>query len=248
MAGTHGKSAKLMGYGFDLTSYFRQASAKGDVAVADKSVFGNTDHDYDIGRQSGGTISAGGLYSDGTGDIQRKLETFKGTVGNMIMLPDGYSAIGRDYTAVQGTLVKHGVNMQQDDMVDAACEVTGKYGLEIGRTLNAFTSNITGAGSQTAVDFGDAFAAPSGATGVVSGCAYLICTAFTGTSVTFTVEDSSDGATGWATVGTFTAVTAANTEQRIALTAGTLKRYLRVTAAGTFTIFTGLIGAVKYAD
>lgn len=248
MAGTHGKSAKLLGYGYDLTSYFRQVNSRGELSVSNKSVLGDTDHSYETSKQSGGVIAANGLYSDGVGDVQRKLETFKGTTGIFMHLPDGYAAINKDFLAVQGTLVKHGGSIPHDDMVDTACEVQGKYGLEMGRTMMAFTTPITSAANGTAVDFGDAFASPSGAAAVVGGSAYLICTAFTGTSVTVTIEDSTDGATSWATVGTFTAVSAANVEQRISLTAGTLKRYLRMVTTGTFSNFTGIVGCVKYAD
>lgn len=246
---THGKNAKLLGFGYDLTSYFRQVTSRGEAAVADKSVLGDAEHSYDTGMLNGGTISASGLYSDSTGDIQRKLETILGTNGCIMHLPDGYGAVARDFLAVEGSAIKHAINIPHDDMVDVSLEAQGQDGLEIGRTLtNAMTTPISVAGNGTAVDFGDAFAAPSGVVGVVSGCAYLICTAFTGTSVTVTVEDSADGSTSWATVGTFTAVSAANAQQRIPLVAGVLRRYLRITTTGTFSNFTGVVGACKYAD
>jgi hypothetical protein len=248
MSGTHGSSAKLMGFGYDLTGYFRNVKSSGSVAMADKSLLGDTVHGYAVGRQGPGMVAASGLYSDGTGDIQRKLETFKGTVGTMIHLPDGYAAVNKDAVCVQGPLVKHGGNIPYSDMVDTACDVTSKYGLEIGRTMMAFTTPITVAGNGTAVDFTDAFANPSGSAGVVPGAAYLICTAFTGTSNTVTIEHSTDGSTSWTGIGTFTAVTAANTEQRVSLTAGTLKGFLRMVSTGTFSNFTGMVVCCKYAD
>lgn len=67
--------------------------------------------------------------------------------------------------------------------------------------------------------------------------AYLHVTAFAGTSVTATVQDSADGASWAAVTGlAFTAVTAAPAWQRLA-TAGsaTVRRYLRVNTTGTFT-------------
>ena len=70
--------------------------------------------------------------------------------------------------------------------------------------------------------------------------AYLQCTAFTGTSVTVTVQDSADGASWAAVTGlTFTAVTAAPSTQRLS-TAGnaTVRRYLRVITTGTFSAAT----------
>lgn len=65
--------------------------------------------------------------------------------------------------------------------------------------------------------------------------AYLQVTAFTGTDVTFTIEDSADNAA-WAAVtgGAFTQVTAAPAYERIEGAAGaTLRRYVRVTTSTT---------------
>ena len=63
--------------------------------------------------------------------------------------------------------------------------------------------------------------------------AYAQVTAFTGTSVTVTVQHSPDNAT-WSTLVAFAAVTAAPAFQRVAAT-GTVGRYLRVITTGTFT-------------
>lgn len=74
--------------------------------------------------------------------------------------------------------------------------------------------------------------------------AYLQVPAFTGTSVTVTVQDSADGSS-WANVTglAFTAVTAAPNTQRLA-TAGnaTIRRYLRVISAGTFSAASFAVG------
>jgi hypothetical protein len=59
------------------------------------------------------------------------------------------------------------------------------------------------------------------------GVAHLHVTAFaTATSDTVTIEDSSTGSSGWATIATFTAATGV-TSERVEIT-GTVKRYLRV--------------------
>lgn len=66
------------------------------------------------------------------------------------------------------------------------------------------------------------------------GVAHLHVTAFTGlTSNVVTIEDSADGTSGWATIGTFTTV-AGITSERLVI-AGTVRRYLRVvdTVTGT---------------
>lgn len=67
--------------------------------------------------------------------------------------------------------------------------------------------------------------------------AYLQVTAFAGTSVTVTVQDSADNSSFANVTGlSFTPVTAAPNTQRIATSnTATIRRYLRVITAGTFT-------------
>lgn len=105
------------------------------------------------------------------------------------------------------------------------------YGLEWGVQLTAGQQTDTAAGNGAGVDF-----AAASAFGLQ---AYLHVFAFTGTSVTVKLQESSDNGVGdaWADVvgGGFTAASAIGT-QRIA-TAGALavERYLRIVTSGTFT-------------
>lgn len=67
--------------------------------------------------------------------------------------------------------------------------------------------------------------------------AYLQVTAFTGTSVTVTLQDSADNSS-WANIASaaFTAVTAAPAMQRLAIAnTATVRRYVRAITSGTFT-------------
>ena len=71
----------------------------------------------------------------------------------------------------------------------------------------------------------------------------LTTTAGTGTTPTLdmTIEDSADGSTGWATVGTFTQVTdAADSSEIIFIDIDSVKKYIRATATigGTTPSFT----------
>jgi hypothetical protein len=111
------------------------------------------------------------------------------------------------------------------------------YGLEWGSQLTAGQRTDTAATSGASVDFG---LGSSGTGPSVYGLqAYLHVFAFTGTSVTVKLQESSDNGVGdaWADVvgGGFTAATGI-TSQRIATASGqTVERYLRVTTTGTFT-------------
>ncbi|MEU1372982.1 hypothetical protein ABZ442_04870 [Streptomyces triculaminicus] len=106
------------------------------------------------------------------------------------------------------------------------------YGVEWGRSLTAGKRTDTTATNGSSVDFGTG----STAFGLQ---AYLHVFAFTGTSVTVKLQESSDngGADAWADVtgGAFTAATGV-TSERIATSAGqTVERYLRVVTTGTFS-------------
>lgn len=101
------------------------------------------------------------------------------------------------------------------------------YGLEWGAQLTpglrTDTTATNGAGLDNAAS--TAFGAQ----------AYLQVTAFTGTSVTVTVEHSADNSS-WSSLMAFTAATAAPYTQRISVSnTTTVDRYLRVISAGTFT-------------
>lgn len=237
--GTHGKSTKLVAYGYDLSTFLRSVNTKGTVNTADSSAFGSTYHAYSGTTQAPATMACQGLYSDGSNEIQSRVEAMIGAAGIGLHFPEGYASVGACVAAVQGTTVKHGGNAPRDGMVDIAFDILSQVGLDLGRLLNSYATAVTGVGSGTAVDFDRATAA--------GGAAYLSCDTFTGTSCTATIEDSADGSTGWAVIGTFAPVTTAKTEQRIAIS-GSVRRYIRVTYAGTFSSFKSAIVFSKYAD
>jgi hypothetical protein len=114
--------------------------------------------------------------------------------------------------------------------VAVAAQANG-YGLEWGRLYTAGKRTDSGATNGAGVD--------DGASSTFGLQAYLQLFAFTGTSVTVKVQESSDGGVGdpWADVvgGVFAAASAVGA-QRVA-TAGnlTVERHLRVVTTGTFS-------------
>lgn len=115
------------------------------------------------------------------------------------------------------------------------------YGLEWGTLVTAGKRTDTTATNGAGVDFGTG----STAFGLQ---AYLQVNAFTGTSVTIKLQESSDNGVGdaWADVtgGGFTAVSAANAKERIQTSrTQTVERYLRVVTTGTFSsaVFTVMV-------
>jgi hypothetical protein len=120
--------------------------------------------------------------------------------------------------------------------------VANSYGVEwgvqhtAGLRADTAATNGTGVDGTAATDFGLQ--------------AYLEVSAFTGTSVTVKLQESSDnGSTdAWADVtgGGFTAVSAARATQRIETARDlTVERYLRVVTTGTFTAATFCVVVVR---
>ncbi|RLV66353.1 hypothetical protein STAN_1874 [Streptomyces sp. CBMAI 2042] len=123
------------------------------------------------------------------------------------------------------------------------------YGVEWGRSLTAGKRTDGTAGNGTGVDFGVGSPPLFNGASLFGLQAYLHVFAFTGTSVTVKLQESSDngGADTWADVagGAFTAATGI-TSQRIATAAGqTVERYLRVVTTGTFTNAVFAVSAIR---
>lgn len=106
------------------------------------------------------------------------------------------------------------------------------FGIDWGRLLTAGKRTDSAATNGASVDLGSASPGAFGAQ------FYLHVFAFTGTSVTVAIQESSDngGADAWAAVagGGFTAATGI-TSQRIATAAINVERHLRVVTTGTFS-------------
>lgn len=115
--------------------------------------------------------------------------------------------------------------------------------LEWGYSLTTWGQSVSGAGNLTSLDLGSASPGAFGAS------FHIHTFSFTGTSVTFKIQESSDNAVGDAFAdvvgGGFTAVSAAHTWQRIETGSINVERYLRVVATGTFTAWTGVIMAQR---
>lgn len=117
------------------------------------------------------------------------------------------------------------------------------FGAEWATGLTAGKRTDTAATNGTGVDFTTAAFAGSSTFGAQL---YLQVMAFTGTSVTISVEDSADNVTFAALTGAaFTAVTGITHERIQTARNATVRRYLRVVTAGTFTSVTFAVAAVR---
>jgi hypothetical protein len=153
------------------------------------------------------------------------------------------TTLGDPGACMVGKQINYDPTRGQDGSLTIAVQTLANgYGLEWGRQLTAGLRTDTAATNGSSVDFGTG----STAFGLQ---AYLQVTAFTGTSVTVTLQESSDNGSvdPWAAVtgGAFTAATGITT-QRIATSATqTVERYLRVVTTGVFTSATFNVVVVR---
>jgi hypothetical protein len=113
------------------------------------------------------------------------------------------------------------------------------FGLEWGQLLTAGLRTDTTATNGTSID--------TTASASFGAQAYLQVTAFTGTSVTVTIQDSADNSS-FANVSglAFTAVSSAPGSERISISnTSTVRRYIRAITSGTFSSATFAVSIVK---
>ena len=156
------------------------------------------------------------------------LEGLLGAAGVVTYAPTGL-ALGSPVILASGRMASFEEGTEVGGVANFSLALTGDGHVAPGNSLHDLTAEtIDGNGS--AFDRGVASSA-----GAV---AHLHCTAFSGlTNNIVTIEDSANGSSGWATIGTFTTITAA-TYQRLEIT-GAVRQYLRavwnVTGTGSCT-------------
>lgn len=243
MGTSHGMNMRLLGRGYDLSPFVKNVSVKGDRATGDDTTLGDTAREYK-GLLQNGSLSASGLYSDAALEFQRLAEAALAggadASGVYMALPDGHQTVGADFLGVKGIANKYGVKSPVKDLVDTSLEVMSNTGLDIGRVLLPLTAQ-SGAPpiNGTAVDLGQA--------GTNGGAGLIVVTGFSGANVVYKIQDSTDGATGWADILTFSTVTAIGAE-RVEIAAGTaVKRYVRcIISSGTVTSMVACVGFSQY--
>lgn len=217
--------------GYDLSgdigavNTIRGGPAVQDVTGIDKSAFER------IGLLRDGEISFTSFFNPAVTRAHPRLSLLP--VTDQVITYCRGTALGSPAACMVGKQINYDGNRADSGEYTLAVQALANgYGLEWGTQLTAGKRTDTTATSGTSVDLGTG----STAFGLQ---AYLQVFAFTGTSVTVKIQESSDNGAGDAfadvTGGTFTAATGITT-QRIATSSGqTIERYLRVTTTGTFT-------------
>lgn len=222
------KSRLLLG-DFHLAAYTTDISLTSTTDMLDSTVLTDTAKQFMPGQDTS-TLTLSGHH-----DVAQFTDaaSFKTAETPFTYAPSGL-AVSSEVALV--SLIDAGMETSAPvaGMVDWSLSGQTNGRTDFGKSLSDLAA-VTADTNGTAVD-GTA-ASTSGAV------AHLHVTAFSGFSgVVVTVQDSADGSTGWATIGTFTTVTAV-TGERIEI-AGTVRRYTRVvydvTGSGSITAQTSI--------
>lgn len=230
MAKQNGLGCQLFVSGYDLGDDIQQFSVSSPTAVHDVTPITKSAMERIYGQRDG-QMNVTAFFNPATDRAHERFSALP-TTDQLQTVCIG-TTLGNAAVSMIGKQLNYDGTRAQDGMFTFASQGVGNgYGLEWGRQLTAGKRTDTTATNGSSVDLGSA---SPGAFGLQ---AYLHVFAFTGTSVTVKIQESSDNGSGdaWADVvgGGFTAATGV-TFQRIATAAINVERYLRVVTTGTFT-------------
>jgi hypothetical protein len=233
-----GASAQLMLDGFDLTSYFRQFSVDMNKDVLDASVFGVGSRSKLVGLKH--ASMSGEAFGDTTatvGSWDVLTSRFpSGTAGTYAFGPQGF-ALGSQVFSIYSEAIKFNVQAVVDDLLRLSTAAEARANaVDSGVSLHTLSAETAFPFTGTAVD--------NLALTTNGGVATLHVSAIAGASPNVVYKVQHAAVSTYADLVTFTAVTAANSFQRVEVAAGTtVNRNLRIliTDGGTTSSVTGLV-------
>lgn len=216
----HGKNAAVWYDAVNVSPYLFGADLSIAVDTGDTTTFAGSGWRSFIPGLAGGGYEFEGYYDPALTQIESALAA----VGVLTVCPAG-SAIGDLVRLVPIITSDYGQSSVIDGVIGFSWGVTASGAIASGKVIHALTED-TNTTTGTAIDGG-----ASSSTGWTSN---LHVTLVDGGSWVITVQDSADGSTGWATIATFAAKTAAGAERLLSAAATTtVKRWLRVVATRT---------------
>ncbi|MGP3917684.1 hypothetical protein [Nonomuraea sp. 10N515B] len=196
----------------------------GDVTGIDKSAYER------LGLKRDGSIEFSAFFNKSAGQVHPRLSALP--TSDVILTYCRGTTLGNPAAALVAKQANYdGTRDAEGNLTFAVQALANGFGLEWGRQGTAGIRTDTGATNGSSID--------DGAASSFGLQAYLHVFAFTGTSVTVKIQESSDNGSvdPWADVvgGAFTAATGI-TSQRIATASNlAVERYLRVVTTGTFS-------------
>jgi hypothetical protein len=176
-----------------------------------------------LGRADG-EISFTSFWNTGTGarSVLNTVGTAAGTADIIASFADG-STVGNPAASIKGKQIDFVPTVGADGSIAVTTTVRGNgSAVEWGVQQSAGSASFAGTAVGGTVD--------GGASNATGGAAYLHLFSIGGGTATFSIQDSSDGSTGWADVTglVFTAASAVTAERVATSATATVKRYTRV--------------------
>lgn len=238
MAKSNGLGQGLWVSGVDLS---------GDIGSVDNASGGNSPLDVTgidksaperLGGKRDGNLEFTSFFNPSAGQAHQTLRQtlFTGVLDWDCLWITG-SSLGAEAFAIRSKEVDHAPTRAEDGSFIFKTSMPGNgYGAEWGNLLTAGKrADTTATSPATGVDLN----AYGGASTAFGWQAELHVFAFTGTSVTVTIQDSADNSSfSNLTGGAFTAATAIGSQRLEGGRTATVRRYLKVNTTGTFTVAT----------
>jgi hypothetical protein len=224
MAFKHGKDTRVYLNAVDLSTYLMEMGITAEADMADTTTFAATWKNEAQGTL-GATVPFSGLYDDT--DTTLKDAFWALSPGVLTYCPGGGAAVGDRARLVSAFDVSHGISVPVGGMVAVSGSFKADAAVGFGDILHPLGQDT---GTTTGSSKDELAATATGWT------AHLHVIAVSSGSWVVTIEDSSTGSSGWATVtgATFTAATAATSQRLVASsTTAAVKQYVRYVATVT---------------
>lgn len=244
MAKSTGLGQRLYIGGYDLSGDIGSlGNISGPLTVLDVTGIDKSAYER-IGGVHDGSLEFNAWFNDAAGQAHPVLSALPtADVGVQFVHSP---ALGGAFAGLVGKQIDYAGTRGADGSLafTASVQSSAGAGIEWGELLTAGKRTDTTATNGSSLDYGVTIGATN-----FGLSAYLQVFSFTGTTCTIAVQDSADGATGWANItgASFAAVTTAPQAQRIQTGAAqTVKRYLRVSTTGTFSNIVFSVGVIKH--
>lgn len=241
MAVIHGSKADAYMNGYRVASYANEIKQSSAADTHDVTVFDNDGAKIYTKGIRGASISVSGFFDhDNSANLASEtparvdadtLEYLLNTaIGNqstedcLLAFQQGSTAVGNRGVAITGFTKSYDIDSSITDITKSSWDIDACHGRERIRLLSVpavQTNTFTG----TTFDFGSVQTGTGGAV-------FLQVMDHTSGTLPAIIEHSTNG-TVWSTLATFANVTADHSFERIAIS-GTINRYVRVAATGTF--------------
>jgi hypothetical protein len=233
MAFVHGKNTAVLFGGYNLSSFYNDASTSESMEPAETTAFGSSAKTY-IAGLTDGTISLSGMFDGAASAVEPVLNSVLGsaTASVVSVAPEGLTT-GKVSYGCDGRVTSFEISAPVADVISLTSEVQADGGIDRALILagaTAYTATVNGTGQDNAAS------TANGGVGVI----HVTANTRDG-ACTFKIQHSSDNST-FADLVTFTNTVASTvTAERIIVAAGTtVNRYLRASC----TTFGGTSGAV----